>query len=101
MFHKLKDLSKNLAVYGLGDVATQIVSFLLLPIYVRYLSPDDYGVLSLLLTTEGGWRVVFGGGIAASFMRLYSDCRTMEARQLLASTQLLFLAGVNGALLAM
>ena len=100
MFHKIKQLFTSLLIYGVGDVATQIISFLLLPIYVRYLSPDDYGVLSLLLTTEVVTKILFRWGIDASFMRLYYDCRTREARQRLASTQILFLAGVNGALLA-
>ena len=49
---KSNSSSRASLIYGLGDVATTIISFFLLPIYVRYLSPDDYGVLSLLLTTE-------------------------------------------------
>ncbi len=48
MFQKIRELSKNLAIYGLGDVAIQIVNFLLLRVYVQYLSPADYGVLALL-----------------------------------------------------
>ena len=54
MFAKVKQLFTNLVIYGLGDVATTIISFFLLPIYVRYLSPDDYGVLSLLADDGGG-----------------------------------------------
>ena len=50
MLQRLLGLFRNLAIYGLGDAATSIVSFLLLPIYVRYLTPEDYGVLNLLLT---------------------------------------------------
>ena len=51
MFAKVKQLFTNLVIYGLGDVATTIISFFLLPIYVRYLSPDDYGSYVLVLTT--------------------------------------------------
>ena len=56
MFQKLRELSKNLAIYGIGDVAVQIVSFLLVPLYVRYLTPADYGVLGLLGGVEAGVR---------------------------------------------
>ena len=38
MFTRLKALGGNLVVYGIGDAATQIISFFLLPIYVR--APD-------------------------------------------------------------
>ena len=99
MFGRLKDLFRNLVVYGLGDTATQIISFLLLPLYARYLSTSDYGVLSLLLTVEVVAKVIFRWGIDGAFMRLYFDCPDQPARQLLASTQLFFLLAANGALL--
>jgi hypothetical protein len=41
LFQKIRELSKNLAIYGLGDVAIQLVNFLLLGVYVRYLSRED------------------------------------------------------------
>lgn len=100
MLTKLKELFRNLAIYGLGDVVTSIVSFLLLPIYVRYLSPADYGVISLLLTVEVVSKIVFRWGVDASFMRLYFDCPDERARQRLGSTIFFFLAGVNGVFLA-
>jgi O-antigen/teichoic acid export membrane protein len=99
VLQKIRTLFANVVIYGVGDAATQVISFLLLPIYVRYLSPDDYGVLSLLLTAEVVTKILFRWGIDASFMRLYYDCRTPEDRQRLASTQLIFLVAVNGVLL--
>jgi O-antigen/teichoic acid export membrane protein len=97
---RIRELFRSLMIYGVGDVATTIISFLLLPLYVRYLSPNDYGVLSLLLTTEVVTKIIFRWGIDASFMRLYYDCPDQPSRQKLASTQFWFLAAVNGTLLA-
>lgn len=99
MSRKLGDLLRHLLVYGVGDVATQIVSFLLLPLYVRYLSPADYGVLALLLTTEVVWKILFRWGLDGAFMRLYYECPEPEERRRLASTHAVFLTGVNGLLL--
>lgn len=101
MLQRLVGLVRNVAIYGLGDAATSIVSFLLLPIYVRYLTPEDYGVISLLLTVEVLTKIVFRWGVDASFMRLYYDCPDQPARQRLASTIFWFLAAFNGALLAL
>lgn len=99
MSRKLGELLRHLLVYGVGDVATQIVGFLLLPLYVQYLSPADYGVLALLLTTEVVWKILFRWGLDGAFMRLYYECTRPEERRRLASTHALFLAGVNGLLL--
>jgi O-antigen/teichoic acid export membrane protein len=101
VLQRLTGLFRNLAIYGLGDVATSIVSFLLLPIYVRYLTPEDYGVISLLLTVEVVTKIVFRWGVDASFMRLYYDCHDRPSRQRLASTIFWFLIAVNGTFLAL
>jgi O-antigen/teichoic acid export membrane protein len=93
---RLTGLARNLAVYGLGDVATNIVSFLLLPLYVRFLTPDDYGAIGLLLSVEVLAKILFRWGIDASFMRFYFDCETDADRRRLASTLFWFLAVVSG-----
>lgn len=101
MFHKLKTLFVNLAIYGLGDVITSIVSFFLLPIYSRVLTPEDYGVIGLLLTIEAVSKIIFRWGVDASFMRLYYDCHDDRSRQRLASTIFFFLLICNGAFLGL
>ncbi|MEW5984937.1 MAG: polysaccharide biosynthesis C-terminal domain-containing protein [Acidobacteriota bacterium] len=99
MFQKLKQLSVNLTVYGVGDVAIQLASVLLLPVYTLVLSPSEYGVIGVLLALELVVRVVSRWGVDAAFMRFYTECADSRSRQLLASTLALFLAGVSGALL--
>jgi O-antigen/teichoic acid export membrane protein len=100
VLQRILGLFRNVAIYGLGDAATSIVSFLLLPLYVRYLTPEDYGVIGLLLTVEVVSKILFRWGVDASFMRLYFDCPDQAARQRLASTLFWFLAALNGTLLA-
>lgn len=99
MFQKIRELSKNLAIYGLGDVAIQLVNFLLLRVYVQYLSKEDYGVLALLGSVEAITKLFFRWGVDGSFMRFWYDCPDDRARQRLSSTLLIFLLVVNGVLL--
>jgi O-antigen/teichoic acid export membrane protein len=94
----LKELSRNLAIYGVGDVATSLIGFLLLPVYPRYLGPSDYGIVALLLTIEAPAKILFRWGVDTAFMRLYYDCPDQPARQRLASTIFLFLFAANGVL---
>ncbi len=99
MFQKIKTLSLNLAVYGMGDVATHIVSFLLMPLFTRYLVPFDYGIWGMLTTASLVAKIVFRWGVDASFMRFFYDCDDDAARQRLASTILFFLLAANGLIL--
>jgi O-antigen/teichoic acid export membrane protein len=100
VFARLTALFKNLVIYGLGDVGNSIVSFLLLPLYVHFLTVDDYGALGLLLTVETVVKLAFRWGVDGAFMRLYYDCDTQADRQRLASTIFWFLVVVDGAMLA-
>jgi O-antigen/teichoic acid export membrane protein len=95
VFSRIKNLFQNLAVYGLGDAATSIASLLLLPIYTRYLTPEDYGVITMLLMVEAVAKVTFRWGVDTAFMRLYYDCKDQFSRQQLASTVFFFLLVVN------
>ena len=99
MLARVTNLFRNLAIYGVGDVATSLVSLLLLPVYTRYLTPSDYGVIAMLLTIEAVAKITFRWGVDTAFMRLYYDCPDQPARQRLASTIFFFLLAANGSLL--
>ena len=44
----LKNTAKHTMVYGLGQILQRAIGFILLPIYLRYLTPYDYGILAIL-----------------------------------------------------
>lgn len=100
MFHKVRELSKDLAIYGVGDVAVSLINFALLPIFAQILSDVDYGVLALLGAVEVVAKIVFRFGLDGSFMRFYYLYEEDRDRQTLASTIFLFLLVVNSLLLA-
>ena len=101
MLHRLRELSKDSAIYGLGDVAVSLVNFLLLPLYVDYLSKTDYGILALLGTVEVLTKIVARWGLDGSFMRFFYDCEGESDRQRLASTIFFFLLASNALLFAL
>ena len=45
-----KQLLKNTVIIAIGKVSTQIISFLLLPLYTSKLSPGEYGTYDFLVT---------------------------------------------------
>jgi O-antigen/teichoic acid export membrane protein len=93
-------LLKDVATYGLGDVATSIINVLLIPIYSHILSTEEVGIIALLVGLEAGMKIVLRWGVDSAFMRLYFDCRDDAARQTLASTIWLFLLMLNAPVFA-
>ena len=45
---KKKELAKNTFIIFIGRFCTQFVTFLLIPIYTRYLLTSDYGYVDLV-----------------------------------------------------
>ena len=48
---KIRDLSKNTAVFTIGSFGARIISFLLVPLYTYVLSTSEYGTLDIVTTT--------------------------------------------------
>lgn len=45
-----KELIKNTLILGIGKLGTQLITFLLLPLFTYYISSSDYGYLDLIIT---------------------------------------------------
>jgi len=101
LLQRIRELPKHLAIYGAGDVAVQALNFLLLPLYVRYLTQADYGVLALLASVEATVKLFFRWGVDGAFMRFWYDHDDEAGRQRLSSTLFFFLLGTNGVLLVL
>ncbi len=95
----LGSLTRNVAIYGAGDVAVTAISMALLPLYLRVLTPADIGALAMLLVAETLTKIVFRWGVDGAFMRFYLDREEGPERQLLASTLWMFLGAASGLLL--
>ena len=48
MLDKFRTLLGNTLIYGLGNYGVKIIGFLLIPLYTRYLTPSDYGIIALV-----------------------------------------------------
>src|SRR5262245_9876372 len=96
----LRRLTSGVAIYGAGDAAISIVNFLLLPIYVRVLTPADYGALLVLISLETFVKILNRWGLDGAFMRYFLDREEGLPRQRMATTILAFLVVLDGLLLA-
>src|SRR5688572_21526998 len=99
MFNNVRRISRQLFAYGTADVLVLAISFLLLPIYTRVLSPREYGALALLLVFEAVLKIISRWGLDAAFLRFYYE-HPEEERRALAGTIAGFFVVANGALTA-
>jgi O-antigen/teichoic acid export membrane protein len=91
----LKKLAAHSAVYGAADVFTNVINFLLFPLYIDYLSTTDYGHLALLITFGTVAKVVFRLGLDAGFFRVHYEMDSAEAQRRLAGTVSVFAAAAG------
>ena len=91
MTSPLRRLSKDFAVYGLGEVVVKAFSLISLPIYTRVFSPDEFGILSYVLTLGGLLSAVLVLGGDSAYARFFFEARTVERRRLITSTWIGFL----------
>lgn len=97
MSEGIKTLGKHTAIYGLGGIISRLASFLMLPIYTRFLTPSDYGVLELLAMTIDLFAAMAGMGIALSVFKFYADFDTPEDHARVASTASLSVISIAAA----
>lgn len=86
----IKKILVQSGVYGIGVFFTSLVSFLLLPLYTRYLSVKEFGELSLVLSAIFLFQYIFNMGVYSGFMFRYFDLDDTESQKRLISTIMIF-----------
>jgi O-antigen/teichoic acid export membrane protein len=93
---RMGGLGRHSLVYAAGIIATKAVSFLMMPIYTRLLSPADYGVLQLIVMFLEVLSIFAGSRIAYGIFHFYHKAADEEARRKVLSTVLLLLCATFG-----
>jgi O-antigen/teichoic acid export membrane protein len=88
---KAQSFLKHAAVYGLASMLTQAAGFVLLPLYTRYLSTADYGVLEVLgRIAETAATVLLLGGFRQALFTFYQQAPDeTERRRVVSAAYLL------------
>lgn len=89
-----KLIARHSAVYGLASVLDRVVSFLMLPVYLRVLTPSDYGVLELLYLTNSVISLVIGMGLESAVSRFYFDYEEEKDRNRVVGTAVVGYGGM-------
>ncbi len=69
-----KDVITNSIWYTLGNILLKFFSFLLIPLYTGYLSPEQYGEINLALGFSNVVSCIIMCGLQTAVIRFYTDC---------------------------
>jgi O-antigen/teichoic acid export membrane protein len=99
MFERLKELMRHSAVYGLGSIVARVLGVLLLPLYTRYLSPRDYGLIETLVALSAVLTALVAQAMKSAFFRFYFDSKEERRRLLVVRTAFWYVAAASTATL--
>lgn len=89
-----RNIIRSSAIYSIAVIAPLAVSVMMLPVYTRYLSPSDYGVIEVLQTTGSLFGMFLGARFADALLYYYAQVQGIEEQHRVASTAMLGAVGL-------
>jgi len=65
----LKKLAGQTAIYGISSILGRVINFLLLPLYITYLSKEDLGSFTAIYAFIAFFNIIFTYGMETTFFR--------------------------------
>jgi O-antigen/teichoic acid export membrane protein len=84
-------IGKQSLIYGAGILLNRAVSVIMLPVYTRFLTPADYGVMELISMTLDIISIIAGAKLALGVFRYYHKAKTEDERAAVVSTAMIAL----------
>lgn len=101
MTQQLRKTAKHSAIYAIGTILRRLTALVMLPIYTRYLTPADYGVVELLTMAIEIAGILVGLRISQAMFRYYISAESLQEKYTVVSTVLItvVLSSMCGAML--
>jgi len=84
-------VARHAAAYATGSVVGGITRAVLLPVVARTLAPDEFGVLTLLLTVTNLLHLLFELGVVTALIKFHAESDDAAFRRRLRSVTFVFL----------
>src|SRR5688572_6999411 len=94
MSAEIRSLGRHALIYSAGNMLAKLTSLLMLPIYTRYLTTSDYGVLELLSMTIDLIGILAGMALSSSVYRFYTDYKSVGEEKEVVSTAAIGMTGL-------
>lgn len=95
-FGQLWRTARHSAIYAFGSILRRITGLVMLPIYTRYLTPADYGVVELLTMAIDLASILVGVRISQAMFRYYILAESEQEKRRTVSTVLFLVVMSSG-----
>ena len=86
----IKSFIKNSAIYTIATVLTRGIAIFLVPIYTRYLTPAEYGIIDYFMILASIINLTIALEISQAVARYYQDAAGMKEKRSYVATAFLF-----------
>lgn len=86
---EIASIGKNSSVYLIGQILSRAVGFFMIPLYTRFISPTNYGVMEMIEILTGSIAMIVSINISDSLPRFYYAEKDEETRNKIISTSIL------------
>jgi len=73
MFDKLKQLTKETAIYGISTILGRFLNFILVPFYTNIFPPEEYGIVTNVYAFIAIMNIVFIYGMDSAYLKFASS----------------------------
>ncbi|MEO6693724.1 MAG: oligosaccharide flippase family protein [Ignavibacteria bacterium] len=87
----VKELFSHTMIYGVGIMLNKSVNFILLPVYTKYFTPEQVGMLTLILSLSFFLGIIYTFGLETAFMKFFIDAKDIMSKAEIYSSILIFL----------
>lgn len=77
----MSKIVKNTSIYTIGNILPQAIGFLLLPIFTRYLTPEDYGIVASMGVLSAILATLYTLCLQRSIPRLFFDYKDEQGQR--------------------
>ena len=95
ILYYLRHLSKHFIVYVIGNISTQALVFLLIPVYTRCLTTQDYGIIETLVPVRSVIQMVYVLGLTGAVTRQYFEYESADEKRQYFGTILIFIIPIT------
>ena len=93
----MTSIIKGTAYYTLGNVLPQLAGFLLLPVYSKYMTPSQFGIVAAMETINAIFAIIVCCSLDRAAQRFYFDSDKLDVQKKILST--LFIASMAFAII--
>ncbi|MDA9963265.1 oligosaccharide flippase family protein [Gammaproteobacteria bacterium] len=86
----IKEFLFNSFIYSIGNILTRGISFFLVPLYTRYLTPEEYGLIDFFMIFGSIISLTIALEINQAVVRFYQDAETKKEKMQIVSSAFVF-----------